>query len=176
MLKPKIDANIFLVDHNPDYTSSLKKSIENPERYSIETFTSGEKFIAHISELKFKRNDIYIVFLGYQYFDEGNNTLMNGVEILEATKAINKNIEVVMLTGQDEGSFGSYVMKSGAFTFIPKNENIHLRINNIIMGIISQKRLVQMRTSFIFSLQILFGFVILFLVFWVIFRLFYYIQ
>jgi len=176
MLKPKLDANIYIVDHNPDYTSSLKKSIENPERYSIETFTSGEKFIAHISELKFKKNDIYVVFLGYQYFDEGNNTLMNGVEILEATKAINKNIEVVMLTGQDEGSFGSYVMKSGAFTFIPKNENIHLRINNIIMGIISQKRLVQMRSSFIFSLRILLGFVILILIFWVIYQLFYYIK
>lgn len=176
MLKAKIDTYIYLVDHNPDYTNSIKKSIDNPERYSIEIFTSGEKFIAHLSKTKFKKNDICIVFLGYQYFDEGNNTLMNGIEILEATKVINKEIEVVMLTGQDEGSYGSYVMKSGAYAFIPKNENIHLRINNIIMGIISQKRLVQKRTSFIFSLKILAGFIILFLVSWILYRLFYYIQ
>jgi len=102
--------------------------------------------------------------------------LMNGLEILEATKQINRNIEVVMLTGQDEGSIGSYVIKSGAYAFIPKNENIHLRINNIIMGIISQKRLVQKRSSFYFSLKILIGFLILIILFWIFFQLFFYIQ
>jgi len=176
MLKPKIDTFIYLVDHNYDYTNSLKKSIDKPERYSIDVFTSGEKFIAFLSKQSFRRNDICIVFLGYKYFDEVNNTLMNGLEILEATKQINRNIEVVMLTGQDEGSIGSYVIKSGAYAFIPKNENIHLRINNIIMGIISQKRLVQKRSSFYFSLKILIGFLILIILFWIFFQLFFYIQ
>lgn len=176
MLKPKSDTYIFLVDHNQDYTISIKKRIDNLERYNIEMFTSGEKFIAYLSELKFKRNDICIVFLGYKYFDEGSNTLMNGLEILEATKQINSDIEVVMLTGLDEGSYGSFVMKSGAYAFIPKNENIHLRINNIIMGIISQKRLDQKRSSFFLSLKILIGFLVLFLIFWAFYNLFYYIQ
>ena len=172
----KLDANIFIVDHNHDYTTSLKKSIDNPERYLIETFTSGEKFLAHLSEMKFRKNDICIVFLGYQYFDEGNNTLMNGIEILEATKVINKEIEVVMLTGEDEGSYGSYVMKGGAHSFIPKNQNIHLRINNIVMGIISQKRLIQKRNSFMLSLKLLIAFAILFFVTWFLYNLSYFIN
>ena len=170
---PKIDATIFFVDHNPDYTASLKKSIDNPERYTIETFTSGEKFLAHLSEIRFKKNDICIVFLGYKYFDEGNNTVMNGIEILESTKVINKNIEVVMLTGEDEGLYGSYVMKGGAHSFIPKNQNIHLRINNIVMGIISQKRLTLKRNNFILSLKILVGIIILFLLTWFLYNLSY---
>ena len=174
MLKTKIDTFIYLVDHNHEFTSAIHKSIDNPERYNIESFTSGEKFIAHLQKTKFNRSDIFIVFLGYQYFDEGNNTLMNGIEILEATKVINKDIEVVMLTGQDEGSYGSYVMKCGAYTIIPKNENIHLRINNIIMGIISQKRLAQKRKIFNLSLKILAGYLLLVIVIWVLYRIFYY--
>jgi len=174
MLKTKIDTFIYLVDHNPEFTSAIHKSIDNPERYNIAGFTSGEKFIAHIKGVKFNRNDIHIVFLGYKYFDEGNNTLMNGIEILEATKGLNKDIEVVMLSGDDEGSYGSYVMKCGAYTFIPKNENIHLRINNIIMGIISQKRLAQKRRSFNTALKIIIGYILLVIVIWIIYRIFYY--
>lgn len=174
MLKTKIDTNIFLVDHNIEFTRAISNSIDNPEKYNIDSFTSGEKFILYLSDYKFNRNNIYIVFLGYKYFDEGNNTVMNGVEILESTKAINKDIEVVMLTGDDEGSFGSYVMKSGAYTFIPKNENIHLRINNIIMGIISQKRLIQKRRSFYTSLKMLIGYMLLVGVIWAIYRILYY--
>lgn len=173
MLKTKIDTSIFLVDHNVELTRAIHSSIDNPERYNIETFTSGEKFIEFLSKFKFSKQEVYIVFLGYKYFDEGNNTLMNGVEILESTKEINKDIEVVMLTGEDEGSFGSYVMKSGAYSFIPKNENIHLRINNIIMGIISQKRLAQKRHSFNISLRILIGYLLLVLTIWILYRYFY---
>jgi DNA-binding NarL/FixJ family response regulator len=174
MLKTKIDTFIYLVDHNHEFTNAIQKSIDNPERYNIESFTSGEKFISYLKSTKFNKSDIFIVFLGYKYFDEGNNTLMNGIEILEATKLINKDIEVVMLTGQDEGSFGSYVMKSGAYTIIPKNENIHLRINNIIMGIISQKRLAQKRRIFNLSLRIIIGYLLLVIVIWVFYRIFYY--
>ncbi len=174
MLKTKIDTNIFLVDHNLEFTSAINNSIDNPERYNILSFTSGEKYIAYLSDFKFSKNDVHIVFLGYKYFDEGNNILMNGVEILESTKAINKDIEVVMLTGEDEGAYGSYVMKSGAFAFIPKNENIHLRINNIIMGIISQKRLIQKRRYFYTSLKVLIGYILAVTIIWAIYRIFYY--
>jgi len=174
MLKQKIDTNIFLVDHNLELTNAIHRSIDNPERYNINTFSSGEKFIAYLSGIKFKKEDIYIVFLGYKYFDEGNNTLMNGVEILETTKTLNKEIEVVMLTGEDEGSFGSYVKKCGAYSIIPKNENIHLRINNIIMGIISQKRLVRSRKSFNVSIRITIGFILVVMIFWALYRIFYY--
>ena len=170
----KIDTNIFLVDHNVEFTRAINNSIDNPERYNIESFTSGEKFITHLSNYKFNKNEIYIVFLGYKYFDEGNNTLMNGVEILESTKTINKDVEVVMLTGEDEGSYGSYVMKSGAYAFIPKNENIHLRINNIIMGIISHKRLTQKRYHFNITLKVLIGYILLVLIIWAVYRFFYY--
>lgn len=163
---------IFFVDHSTEYSNSLIRSIENQSDYEIRSFASGEKFIAFLNQMTFRKKDIYITFLGYQFFDEGNQTLMNGIEILESAKVINKNIEVVMLTGEDESEYGSYVMKSGAYTFIPKNENIYLRINNIIMAIISKTRLDQKRIEFKISLQLLIGYIILLIITGILYTLF----
>lgn len=155
MKKTPVKANIYIVDYDPTYTSSLKKAIEKPYKYNILTFTTGEKFIAHLATLKFKINDIHIVFLGYHFYGEKNQTLMNGIEILEAVKVISKNVEVVMLYAQDESSYGAYARNSGAYTFVPKTDTIFLRINNIVMRIISQKKLEHSRRSFITSIKIL---------------------
>ncbi len=151
---PKVNANIYIVDHDPSYTSSLKKAIEKPSKYNIETFSTGEKFIAYLTSLKFKRNDIHIVFLGYHFTDDRKHTLMNGIEILEATKVVNPDIEVVMLYSGDESSYGAYARNSGAYNFVPKTDTIFLRINNIIMRIISEKKLIRTKQRFIFSVKI----------------------
>jgi len=150
----KVNANIYIVDHDPGYTSSLKKAIEKPSKYNIAIFTTGEKFIAHLTSLKFKRNDIHIVFLGYHFTDERKHTLMNGIEILEATKVVIPDIEVVMLYSSDESSYGAYARNSGAYDFVPKTDTIFLRINNIIMRIISEKKLVRTKQGFMFSTRI----------------------
>jgi DNA-binding NtrC family response regulator len=156
--KQRLTTNIYIVDHNSTYTNSLKKAIEKPSKYNIETFVTGEKFIAHLASLTFKKNDIHIVFLGYHFIDERDNTLMNGIEILEATKVINPNVEVVMLYAPDEATYGAYARNSGAYDFVPKNDTIFLRINNIVMRVISQKNLDQKKSSFIHSVKLFVAF------------------
>ncbi|MFP4557577.1 MAG: hypothetical protein ACLFNU_11975 [Bacteroidales bacterium] len=157
---PKVNANIYLVDHDPSYTGSLKRAIEKPFKYNIETFSTGEKFIAHLTSIKFRKNDIHIVFLGYHFTDDRKHTLMNGIEILEATKVVNPDIEVVMLFSGDESSYGAYARNSGAYDFVPKNDTIFLRINNIIMRIISEKKLNRTKQRFILSVKIFLGYLI----------------
>ena len=147
-------ANIYIVDHDFVYTTSLKKAIEKPSKYNIRTFVTGEKFIAHIASLSFRRNDIHIVFLGYQFVDEHEHTLMNGIEILEAIKVVNPNIEVVMLYAPNEATFGAYARNSGAYDFVPKTDTIFLRINNIVMRVVSQKILEQKKKSFLLAVKI----------------------
>ncbi|HCX98840.1 MAG TPA: hypothetical protein DG754_01760 [Bacteroidales bacterium] len=171
MKKTPIKANIYIVDYDPAYTASLKKAIEKPNRYNILTFTTGEKFIAHLTTLKFRVNDIHIVFLGYHFYDEGDRNLMNGIEILEAVKVICTNVEVVMLYGEDESSYGAYARNSGAYDFVPKTDTIFLRINNIIMRIISQKKLQQSRRSFILSAKILAAYIALVIIVFLVFTL-----
>lgn len=152
--KPIINANIYIVDYDPVYIASLKASIDKPEKYNISTFTSGEKFIAFLTTLRIKKNEIHIVFLGYHFISDAQQNIMNGIEILEAIKVVNPNIEVVMLYGLEESSYGSYARKSGAYAFIPKTDTIFLRISNIIMRIISQKKLEQRRRAFLLAVKI----------------------
>jgi DNA-binding NtrC family response regulator len=151
MKNPKKNANIYIIDHSPAYSASLKRAIEKPNKYNIETFTAGEKFIAYLTSINFRKDDIHLAFLGYHFFDEREHNLMNGIEILEATKVVCPDIEVVMLYTEKETSYGAYARNSGAYTFVPKNDTIFLRINNIIMRVISQKKLEQNKRSFIRS-------------------------
>lgn len=151
---PKKIANIYIVDHDPSYSNSLTKAIEKPNKYNIEIFTTGEKFLAYLTSLHFKKNDVHIVFLGYHFFDDREHNLMNGIEILEAIKVIYPDIEVVMLYTEEETSYGAYARNSGAYTFVPKNDTIFLRINNIIMRVISHKKLEQNKRAFLLSLKI----------------------
>lgn len=142
MKRTPITTNIYIVDYDPVYTNLLKKSIEKPYKYNIQTFTTGEKFIDHLTALKFKPNSIHIVFLGYHFYDsEDEHTLMNGIEILEGIKVVNSHVVVVMLYAGDESKYGAYARDRGAYDFIPKTDTIFLRINNIIMRIISEQKL-----------------------------------
>lgn len=162
-IQSRVSANIYIVDHNINFASSLIKSIEKPDKYSIEAFGSGESFIAFLKKLRFLKNEVTMVFLGYKFIsDSEDSQLMNGLEILEAIKAINPQIEVVMLYGSDEGSFGSYARKAGAFDFIQKNNNAFLRVNNIIWRVITAKRLEQKRRLFFlyFNVFIIYGIIL----------------
>ncbi|HZJ74701.1 MAG TPA: response regulator [Perlabentimonas sp.] len=153
-------ANIYIVNHDFVHTSSLKKAIRKPVKYNIETFSNGEKFIAHLASLTFTRRDIHIVFLGYQFIDEHEQTLMNGIEVLEAVKTINPDIEVIMLYGRDEVTYGAYARNRGAFAFVPKNDTIFLRINNLIMRVITQKKLRLKRRKFIVAIKVFIAYII----------------
>lgn len=161
MRQLKKNVYIYIVDHDPQYTSSLKKAIDKPNKYIIETFVTGEKYVGHLTSLTFRKSDTYIVFLGYHFFDERDHTLMNGIEILESTKLINPDIEVVMLYEPDEATYGAYARNSGAYAFVPKNDTIFLRINNIVMRVISQKNLDHKKRGFIMAAKIFIAYFIL---------------
>lgn len=155
MKRSGIITTIYIVDDDPVYTNSLKKSIEKPHKYNIQTFTTGERFIDYLTTIKFKSNEIHMVFLGYHFYDtEGNHTLMNGIEILEGVKTISPDIEVVMLYAGDESRYGAHARESGAYDFIPKTDTIFLRINNIIMRIISEKKLTFSKRAYLRSVRV----------------------
>jgi len=118
---------------------NLLEGIDLPKRSTIKNFPTGEKFIEHISKLRFRKNDLVIVFLGYNFLDDYNHSLMNGIEILESIKLINPKIEVVLMADEGEKEYGAYVMKLGAHAFIPKDENLAIRSNNIILSLCGKR-------------------------------------
>ena len=154
MKKSKPFVHIYIVNEDAAYSASLRKAIDKPGKYITTIYHAGERFISELAQLRFRSNQVHIVFLSYHFNDESNHNLMNGIEILEAIKVINPKIEVVMLYGEGEATYGSYATKSGAFAFIPKNDSVFLRADNIIMKSISHKNLSQKRGHFIKALLI----------------------
>lgn len=130
---------IYIVEFNSEFSKELIEGIDLPKRSTIKNFPSGEKFIEHLSTLKFRKNDLVIVFLGYNFLDDYNHSLMNGIEILESIKLINPKIEVVLMADEGEKEYGAYVMKLGAHAFIPKDENLAIRSNNIILSLCGKR-------------------------------------
>ncbi|BDX39022.1 hypothetical protein CYCD_23770 [Tenuifilaceae bacterium CYCD] len=138
-LKLEFRTFIFVVEFDSESAKKLIEGIEITKRTSIKGFPSGEKFIAHFSKLRFRRNDMVIVFLGYNFLDDYNHALMNGIEILESIKLINPKVEVIMMAEEDENEYGAYVMKLGAHAFIPKDVNLITRANNIILHLCGKR-------------------------------------
>jgi len=132
---------IYIVEFNHEFAHRIIEGIDIPKRTIIRSFPSGEKFIEHFSALKFRRNDLVLVFLGYNFLDDYKHSLMNGIEILESIKLINPKVEVVMMANEDEKEYGAYVMKLGAHAFIPKDDNIATRANNIILHLCGKRNL-----------------------------------
>jgi DNA-binding NtrC family response regulator len=59
--------------------------------------------------------------------------------LLTIPEEINLNTEVIIYSDNDDINLVSAAFHHGAYTFIKKNENVILRIENNIKGIISQK-------------------------------------
>ena len=130
---------IYIVEFNSEFSKELIEEIDLPKRSTIKNFPTGEKFIDHLSKLRFRKNDLVIVFLGYNFLDDYNHSLMNGIEILESIKLINSKIEVVLMADEGEKEYGAYVMKLGAHAFIPKDDNLVIRANNIILSLCGKR-------------------------------------
>lgn len=145
---------IYIVEYSPECVENLLQNLELPERARIAIFDSGEKFIRHISRRKRLSNKFSIAFIGYNFFNDKNQTLMNGLEILESVKKIAPDIEVVMLADESEKEYGGYVRQMGAYTFILKDDNLPLRANNIVLLLYGEFKLRLYRKIFIWSVII----------------------
>lgn len=129
---------VYIVDYSIEWTNTLLSGIDVDEPIIKKSFSSGEQFIDFLNKSKLNKRQTHIALIGYTFFDEKNNTLMNGMEILESMKKIKPFINAVMLASQDEQEYGGYVKKMGALAVISKDENTIMRVNNQIL-ILSSK-------------------------------------
>jgi len=73
--------------------------------------------------------------------DEIVDKAMNGIETLDKIKAINPDIPVVMLSGQDKIEVAINCMHHKAFDYVVKSETAFFRLQKIITTIFQQKKL-----------------------------------
>jgi len=116
---------LFLVDDDVVFLKLLEIEFLELEEYLVETFSTGEICLEHLSE------NPDVIILDYQ-LDGVEKTAMNGIETLDKIKAYNPEIPVVMLSSQDKIEVAVDCMHHRALDYVIKSETAFLRLQKII--------------------------------------------
>ena len=100
-----------------EYTLKL-----NPD-FEVETYFNGEDFLRNLDH----EPDVVTLDLGLPDF--------SGNDILKRIKKYNSEIEVIIISGQDDISTAVKLLKEGAYDYITKDENIKERLLHSIQNI-----------------------------------------
>lgn len=125
---------VFLVDDDPIFQKVLETQFKERTQYEIKTFSTGEDCLKKLSE----KPDI--IFLDYQ-LNSLSPKAQTGLQILNKIKAINPEIEVVILSSQDHIEVAVNCMKHDAFDYIVKSESAFMRAQKAVSAILNLKRI-----------------------------------
>jgi DNA-binding NtrC family response regulator len=159
------DINIYIVDDDELLSKILRTKFEQSGDYKIISFTTGEEFLDYIVKSPINKKQIHIVILDYLFKSNNNPDAKSGIDILKNIHEINKEVEVIMLSGLDDVDIATMAIKNGAVSFVKKNENSFLRIQNNVKFIISEKRLKLTRNQSHFTRFVFFSLIIIVILF-----------
>ena len=125
---------LFLVDDDALFLKSLEIEFLDHADFEIETYATGELCVRNLS------HNPDVIILDYM-LDEIVENAMNGIETLDKIKAINPDIPIVMLSGQDKIEVAINCMHHKAFDYVVKSETAFFRLQKIITTIFKQKKL-----------------------------------
>jgi len=111
---------IFIVEDDPIYIRLVKYVFELNPAHEIHIFKTGKECLANL----YLRPAI--VSLDYMLSD------ISGEEVLEGIKNYDKDIEVIVLSGQKDIDIAVHLLKSGAYDYIVKNDQTKERLKNVI--------------------------------------------
>ena len=148
--------NVYIVDDDKLTLKILSNNFNSISKYNVKTFTTGEEFLEYFIKYPPLKKSISLLILDYQLSTKENKDARNGIEILKFVKEINNNVHVVIHSSNNEVEVASKAIELGARTFIKKNENSFLRINNQLKSIISEVVLEKKRANSK-TTQVIFG-------------------
>ncbi|HVD96843.1 MAG TPA: sigma-54 dependent transcriptional regulator [Cytophagaceae bacterium] len=114
---------ITVVEDNEWYNKLLVHSLSLNPDFEIESYTSGKDFLARLSK------DTDVVTLDYRLPD------MNGNELLKKVKEFNEEIEVIVISEQENIETAVELLKAGAYDYIVKEKDIRDRLLNTVNNI-----------------------------------------
>lgn len=122
---------VFVVEDNDWYSKMLAHIITlNPE-LEVKVFKNGKTCLEHLYEAPFA------VTLDYSLPD------MTGLEVLSRIKKTNPEIEVIVVSEQEDISTAVELLKHGAYDYMTKGSDIKNRIFNVIANIFKGQQLKQ---------------------------------
>jgi len=117
------DFSIFIVEDDPIYGMILERHLALNPDYEIHLFTNGKDLLKNLY-----RNPSFIS-LDYRLPD------FDGGEILKRIKQYNPEIQVVIVSGQEDISTAVSLLKDGAYDYLIKDESTRQRLWNVILKI-----------------------------------------
>ena len=135
----KQNTHVVFIDNDDSYIRDLLAKLEEVNQYNIKIYSRSRDFIDDFELITFDKNKIYIIFLSTNLENDEENNEINVLDVLKRIKKINSQCEVILYSENDDINIVSSAFHFGAYTFIKKNDNLILRIENNILGIISLK-------------------------------------
>ena len=125
---------LFVVDDDAIYLKLVEIEFLQYPDFKLETYSTGQICIENLSHAP------DLIILDY-HLDGIDKNAMNGIQTLDAIKAINPGIPVVMLSAQDKIEVAINCMHHKAFDYIVKNETAFLRLQKVITTILDTQKL-----------------------------------
>lgn len=129
MTAPTHNTKIFVVEDDPIYQRMIKYLMELNPDHEVHVFSTGEECLQQLDKHP------NIISLDYSLPD------MTGEEVLRKIKAVNQDIHVLILSGQQDVATAVKLLKSGAFDYITKDNETKERLLNAVRHIKNQKDL-----------------------------------
>jgi DNA-binding NtrC family response regulator len=169
----KHNTHVIFIDNDDSYIRDVLAKFEEVNSYNIKIYSRSKDFFDDFVLIDHSRKEVFIIFLSTLLESDEQNNPIEVLEVLKRIKEINLNTEVIIYSDNDDINIVSAAFHHGAYTFIKKNENVILRIENNIKGIISQKNFLIKKESSkkftLFFLLFIAGLIISLLIFYMTF-------
>lgn len=128
-MKTNEKLSVFIVDDDKMLSCAIDNIIKTAvkeQTLEINEFETGEDCLQNLEKYKPE-----IVVLDY-FLDSKNPEAKNGIEILKKIKEFNKDIKVLMLSGQDKLQVAANCLKYGASDYLVKNEAAFMKVGKSV--------------------------------------------
>lgn len=122
-------SKIFVVEDDEWYRRLLVHNLSMNPDYEVKAFGTGKECLNNLHELP------DVVTLDYRLPD------MKGLEVLKQIKAINDDIQVILISEQDDIEVVVDLLKHGAYDYIVKSKDIRERLLNTVNNISKEFKL-----------------------------------
>ncbi len=120
---------IHIVEDDRVFNRLIEHTLIAQAHYEVSTFVNAKDFIPHLAD----NPDVVTLDLGLPDMD--------GEDVLRHIKHYNADIEVIVISGQENISTAVQLLKQGAYDYITKDENITERLRNSLRNIEAKKTL-----------------------------------
>jgi DNA-binding NtrC family response regulator len=140
MKDSKKHIQVVIVEDNPYYNRRLTKYVSticSRDFYQDFEFSISSYFTAHecIEEME---EDVML--LDYFLFNEDEDDVLTGADVLEETKRFAPNCKVILLSGLKSTSRILQLKKEGIYDFVDKNLNSINRVGALLQTILKEQK------------------------------------